>query len=134
MNKPDTQAQQKLIMVADDDQIVRMVLSEMLEQLGYEVVTATDGEEALDLFTKSHNKIHLVILDYKMPKLSGEELFGELKKLSPGVKVLLSSGYNESDNIDGLLRDGLCGLLPKPFSLTQIRDVVARILKSDCGT
>ncbi|MFO0752806.1 MAG: ATP-binding protein [Thermodesulfovibrionales bacterium] len=81
------------ILVAEDEEVVRMVLREILESYGYEVLEATDGEEAVRSFTENRGRIHLVLLDVMMPKKNGKEAFEEIRAAAPDTKVLFMSGY-----------------------------------------
>lgn len=116
------------ILIADDEDIVRMVLTEMLQQLGYHPVTASGAQEAVDAYRDMAAEISLVILDYKMPGLSGDEVFARLREMNPEVKVLISSGYSDGASMDELKRQGLSGYLQKPFSMDRIREELERIL------
>lgn len=121
-------SQSGIVLVADDDELVRMVLTDMLKELGYGVLTAADSAEALELFQANLPAISLVILDYKMPGLSGGETFDRLRETDPAVKVLLSSGHSDTIDLNELRRRGLLGFLPKPYTLARIRDKIAEII------
>ncbi|GAM08350.1 sporulation initiation phosphotransferase F [Geobacter sp. OR-1] len=95
----------------------------MLQELGFEVVTASDGKEALDIF-KSRNDIYVVILDLTMPHLDGEQTFRELRMLTPDVKVIMSSGYSEYEVTQKFAGKGLAGFIQKPYKLSTLRDVM----------
>jgi len=116
------------VLVADDDELVRMVLTDMLKQLGFGVLAASDSTEAVDLFKANLSAIKLVILDYKMPGQSGGETFDRLREADPEVKVLLSSGHSDTIDLNELRSRGLLGFLPKPYSLERIRDKIAEIV------
>ncbi|OPX19401.1 MAG: two-component system response regulator [Desulfobacca sp. 4484_104] len=83
----------KKILVADDEMSIRLLYSEELKDEGYEVLTAADGREALDIVEK--NPLDLVILDIKMPEMSGIEVLRQIKEKNPNLPVLLSSAYSE---------------------------------------
>jgi CheY-like chemotaxis protein len=116
------------VLVADDDELVRMVLCDMLRELGYSVITAAGSEEAVEVFRERHHDIHLVILDYKMPGGSGGETFDRLRETDPEVRVLLSSGHSDTIDLDELRARGLRGFLAKPYSMERIRDKIAEII------
>ncbi len=116
------------VLVADDDDLVRMVLTDMLEELGYSVLTAANSDETIETFSGNAERIRFVILDYKMPGLSGGETFDRLKEADPEVKVLLSSGHSDTIDLDKLRERGLLGFLPKPYSLARIRQKIAEII------
>ena len=108
------------ILIVDDEYPVRNVLSVSLEHLGYSVIPASGGEEALALFKSSSEKFDLVILDMLMPHLSGEEVFAELKHLDPDVRVLIISGYTTEDSIQNVLNNGGRGFIQKPFTIEDL--------------
>jgi two-component system cell cycle sensor histidine kinase/response regulator CckA len=116
------------LLVADDDELVRMVLSDMLQELGYSVLSAADSTQAVDVFRENQSQIDAVILDYKMPGLSGDEVFEELKLIDPAVKVLLSSGFSDTIDLDSLRSRGLRGFLPKPYTMERIHKELQAIL------
>ena len=120
----------ELVLVVDDEEIIRRTAKSMLERHGYTVVVADDGQKALELFQVLADKVALVLLDMTMPVLSGEETFRLMKNIQPGVKVLLSSGYNESEAIRRFTGKGLAGFIQKPYSSTALQEKVGYILKA----
>jgi CheY-like chemotaxis protein len=92
----------------------------MLESLGYTVMSATDGETAVDMYQQLSDKIDLVILDVIMPGMSGSAIFDRLKQINPRVKVLLASGYSLSGQAEDILARGCVGFIQKPFSLEKL--------------
>jgi two-component system, cell cycle sensor histidine kinase and response regulator CckA len=125
-----TAAGGELVLVVDDEEIIRRTAKSMLERHGYTVVVADDGQKALELFQVLADKVALVLLDMTMPVLSGEETFRLMKNIQPGVKVLLSSGYNESEAIRRFTGKGLAGFIQKPYSSTALQEKVGFILKT----
>ena len=118
------------ILLADDDEEVRMVICRILKQYDYRVIEAADGEEAVSIFREQHASIAIVLLDAIMPKMSGKEAYKEIIKLKPDVKVLFTSGYPSDDITQGdLLPEGV-DFLPKPASpidlLRSIRQILNR--------
>jgi CheY-like chemotaxis protein len=103
----------------------------MLEKLGYRVLTAVSGKTAIDLFTRHHSRIALVILDLIMPGLSGSDTFDKLKKIDPSVKVLLSIGYSAEGPTRKVLARGCAGFLQKPFDLQILSKKIRAVL--DCS-
>lgn len=115
------------ILIADDEAIVRMVLEEMLVRLGFEVHTAEDGRQALELFNENPDRFDLVIFDMAMPQMAGDELFYELRQIKPNVRAVLSSGYQEGNPADEMRTAGLSGFLPKPYNIIEIASELSRI-------
>ncbi|MFC1601848.1 PAS domain S-box protein [Candidatus Sumerlaeota bacterium] len=112
------------ILLVDDEQTVRTVGKLMLERIGFNVLTASDGVQALELFDQNlqagpdqdeGDKIVAVLLDLTMPNMDGEETFRELRRLQQDVRVILSSGYNEQEVTDRFAGKGLAGFIQKPY-------------------
>ncbi len=117
------------ILVVDDEEMIRVVSSAMLEELGFETVVAASGVEALTLFRSEGDHIGVVLLDQVMPGMDGVTVFKELRRIRPDIKVLLASGFSQqevSERFDGL---GLNGFLQKPYSLINFNSELSRVLK-----
>ena len=117
-------AAQRTVLIADDEDLVRHVLAQMLMKLGCRVLTAINGSEAMALFDKHSDEIDLVIFDLTMPQMDGTELFANLKKQSPDTKTLLTSGQDDLDSITEMRDAGLSGFIRKPFTLSDIKSAV----------
>ena len=120
-NNADTQ-----ILVVDDEDAIWDFVIEALQNLGYQVLLAGNGEEAIEIYKNNPNQIDLVFLDMVMPKLGGHSTFYELKAIDPKAKVLISSGYVSEDEIADLIEMGAKGFLPKPH---KIKDLAVKIRK-----
>lgn len=118
------------ILVVDDEEIVRNLSRDVLEHAGFDVLTASDGQEAIETYQNHGQDILVVVLDLTMPKLSGEETFKSLRELNGDVRVVLSSGYNEQEVVDRFVGESLTGFLQKPFEanhlLSKMREVLER--------
>jgi two-component system, cell cycle sensor histidine kinase and response regulator CckA len=118
------------ILLADDEETIRTLGRRMLQNVGFEVVTAADGRDAVDKFAANMDRIDLVILDLTMPHFDGEGCYLELRKLKPGVKVILSSGYDEQAIVSRFAGRGLAGFVQKPYTsgelLARIREALAK--------
>jgi len=119
------------VLLADDEKMVREVCKVMLSELGFTVVTAVDGEDAVRIFSARPDSIDLVILDASMPNKGGIEAFIDLRKIRPDVKVILSSGYTEIGIAEQMEDKGLNGFIQKPFTLDGLRWIITAAL---CGT
>ncbi len=108
------------ILLVDDEDLFRNAGQRVLERLGYDVVTAKDGQEALAIYRDIHEQISLVILDMIMPIMDGNETFDKLIAFDPDVKILISSGYAKDENVEALLANGASDFLQKPFDMGQI--------------
>ena len=98
--------------------------------MGYQVLTARDGEEALEIYRNNQGKIDLVILDLIMPKMEGGEVFDRLKEISPDVKILISSGYSLDGEPSKILERGAQGFIQKPFDIKQLSQSIRTILSN----
>ncbi|MFZ2949782.1 MAG: response regulator [Desulfuromonadaceae bacterium] len=114
------------ILLVDDEETIRGIGTEMLKELGFEVITAADGYEAVEAFTSTPS-VSLVILDLTMPHMDGEQCFQELRRLDPDVKVIMSSGYNEQEVTQMFIGKGLAGFLQKPYKLSSLQEVIQAI-------
>lgn len=119
-----------VVLVVDDEPMVREVTREMLTGLGYEVLTAESGPEALGIFGSRGSEIDVVILDMIMPGMGGGEVNEALQAVRPGVRVLLSSGYSLESQASEILEKGVRGFLQKPFRLDELSRKIREVLES----
>ncbi len=115
------------VLLVEDEYIVRLVLEEMLQRLGYRVLAVENGEAALALFDVHAQEIELVVFDMSMPGMSGDTLFTMLKAAAPELKTLLTTGYSDNEPIEEMRARGLNGFLPKPFTLQQVRETLSGV-------
>lgn len=108
------------VLLADDEESVRIMGARMLERIGFEVLAATDGRDAVELYRAHAGRIMLVLLDLTMPDLDGEETFRELRRVDPQVRVVMSSGYSESEIAPRFAGKRLSGFLQKPYTLETL--------------
>lgn len=113
-----------LILVADDEEVMRVTSKQILENLGYTVILAENGKDAVDLFSREKEKIDLVLLDMIMPIMSGRDCFEQLKKLDPEVTVILSSGFSKEEDLNEMRQNGLSGFICKPYLISALSKVV----------
>ncbi len=116
------------ILLVDDEDMVRRSTARVLERIGYRVLQAGDGKEALEIFRERSDDIALVLLDMAMPVMSGPETFIQFKKLNPAVRVLFFSGFSADDMASSLMAEGAVGFIQKPFLLDKLADEVAKAL------
>jgi len=121
------------ILLVDDEALFRNSCAQLLKKLGYEVLIAKSGIEAVDLYRNSEEPVCLTILDLIMPDMDGVETFYKLKELDSNIKVLIASGYCNDKNIDRLLSSGAVGFVEKPFDLTQISTTIYKALERRTG-
>jgi CheY-like chemotaxis protein len=120
---------QPVIMFADDDKICLDVSAQMLQRLGYTVLKAKDGKEAIEVYKNNRDKIDLVILDMVMP-YNGGRTFEQLKKINSDLKIMLTSGYTEDYGIRDFLKQGCVGFLQKPFDANALSQQVMDALNN----
>jgi PAS domain S-box-containing protein len=118
------------VLLVDDEETVRVVGRRMLERLGFEVVIASDGRQALEIFDADPDRFVLVLLDLSMPVMNGTECLEQLRQRGRGaaVPVVLSSGYTEEEATSRFSRQGLAGFIQKPYRLQSLREKVQGIL------
>jgi CheY-like chemotaxis protein len=121
------QGRDEIILLAEDEEKVREAGREILESLGYRVLTAADGREALDVY-RSAERVDLVVTDLVMPEIGGKELAQELKKEHPAARVLAITGHALGEDAEGLLEAGFLDLIYKPFDIGTLGAVVRRAL------
>ncbi len=119
-----------IILVADDEEDVRMMVRAMLESLEYRVLEARDGREAVDLYRERSGEIDLVLLDMMMPGMTGEEAFAEIRRISPSARSVLMSGYDDRGRIAQVVDSGFSGFLQKPFRRWELGQKVSDALGS----
>ena len=116
------------ILLVDDEEMLRSLGRELLEELGYTVYLAENGEQALEVFAAHRNEIALVILDMIMPKMGGKDAFMQLREQAPGVKVLFCSGFSCDGTGDELVKLGASGFIQKPYNRGELSRAVATAL------
>ena len=116
------------ILVADDEEDVRAMVRAMLESFGYRVLEARDGKEAVDLYRERTGRIDLVLLDMMMPRMTGEQAFAEIRRISPSARAVLASGYDDRGRIAEVLASGFSGFLQKPFRRRELGQKVSEAL------
>jgi len=117
------------ILVVDDEEGVRHVAADLLQSMGFEVMQAEDGRDALARY-QADGSIRAVLMDLTMPHLDGVETFRELRRIDPTCRVVLTSGYNEQEAIHEFLGKGLAGFVQKPFLRADLMDAIRRALEA----
>lgn len=115
-------------LVIDDEDTVVFVTQAMLEEIGFSVLTATDGPKGIELYRDHADEISVVLLDLTMPRMNGEEVFRELKKIRDDVRVILNSGYNVEEISVKFRDEGFAGFLHKPYTMPRLTEKLREVL------
>ena len=118
------------VLLVDDEEIIIDVGQGILETLGYKVLIAEGGKEAVDIYKANKDKIDMVILDMIMPDMGGGETYDRMKEVNPDIKVLLSSGYSINGQATEILKRGCNGFIQKPFSVMELSQRIREVLES----
>ena len=116
------------ILVVEDEETVRRTVERILAVLGFDVVLAQDGREAVEKFTQDAKRFKMVLLDLTMPKLDGAQVFGEIRRINPAIPVVLMSGYSEQEATAHFSGKGLAGFIQKPFDIATFQRVLKTAL------
>ena len=120
LSPSSTERPRKTILLVDDDDNIRRVTSAILTSKSYKVEEASDGLEALSLFKINPEKYDLIVTDLSMPNMTGTELASEIRKLSPSIPILLSTGHLGSGEHDEYEASGITGTIKKPWTIDQL--------------
>ncbi|HPF31566.1 MAG TPA: CheR family methyltransferase [Candidatus Sabulitectum sp.] len=112
------------ILVVDDEEVVRTVLSKLVRSLGFEVLKASDGIEAVEMFQNHADEIRLVLMDMTMPRMNGMDAFMRMREVDPAVSVIIISGHSAESTSGEMLRLGISRVLQKPVSLSALSDAI----------
>ncbi len=117
-----------LILVIDDEPVIRTTAMLMLEKLGYNTIEAGNGREGVEIYSKHRHTVQLILLDMIMPVMDGSECFTELRRINPEVRVIISSGFSRNADLAKLREEGLCGFIKKPYTITELGKTVAQAI------
>jgi CheY-like chemotaxis protein len=116
------------ILIVDDEQDLRLILSEILEHLGFTVFTCKDGLDAVEYYKLHHENIDAVIVDLVMPRMGGHECIKLLKQIDPSARILVSSGYNLVSDTQQIIAKGIAGFIQKPYLASEISRILFETL------
>ena len=119
------------ILLVDDAELFRSVGQEILNECGYKVITATDGEGALELYCKEQKRIDLVLLDLTMPGMNGRECLEELLKVNPRLKVVMTCSGIRGGSTRKLIESRAKGFLSKPYEIGEFPRMIREVLDGD---
>ncbi|HSO18629.1 MAG TPA: response regulator, partial [Desulfosarcina sp.] len=116
------------VLLVDDEAMILDVGKAMLERLGYRVLTAGGGREAVECLSQQGGTINLVILDMIMPGMDGGETFDRVREIAPAMPVILSSGYSINGQATDIMARGCSGFIQKPFNIGELSNHVRQVL------
>jgi len=119
---------ERTVLLVDDEKIIRTTTSRILQRLGYDVITAADGIEAVETYREHVDTVSCVVLDLTMPRMGGEEALHELRKIRCDVPVIMTSGYNKDEVTQMFIGHGLAGFLQKPYKITELGQTLQRAI------
>jgi CheY-like chemotaxis protein len=119
------------ILFVDDEDIILNVGEKMLIKMGYDALSANNGQKALDLYRENQGKIDLVLLDMVMPDMGGGETYDRLKEINPDIKVLLASGYSIEGQATEIINRGCNGFIQKPFNMSDLSQKIRAVLDKE---
>jgi two-component system cell cycle sensor histidine kinase/response regulator CckA len=120
----------KTILVIDDEEMIRDIAHDMLNHLGYNIMTAGDGESAVELFKEKSHSIDLVLVDLIMPRMNGMLCLQKLKEINKNIPVIVASGISEVSKKRSAMEQGAHGYLEKPYSIKSLKEICASVLES----
>ena len=118
----------EMILLVDDERLILDVGKPILESLGYSVLSAESGKEAVEIVKEKKDELDLVILDMIMPQMDGEQAYDLIKEIVPNMKVLLSSGYSINGQAQKILDKGCNGFIQKPFNMVELSRKIRTII------
>lgn len=126
--EPELSPGEGLILIIDDEELIRNNAAELLTECGYQVIQAEDGVQGVEIYQQMQEQIDAVLLDLVMPIMSGKETYTALRDINPQVRVLLSSGFRQDERVDEILAAGAKGFIQKPYTLQDLSQRVKTIL------
>jgi CheY-like chemotaxis protein len=124
---PPSATKADTVLIVDDEEVIRLLCTAMVEQLGYQPLCAVDGLDGVEKFRANATRIACVILDLTMPRMDGMTALIEMRRIKPDVKVILSSGYDAQEATQRFVGHGVAGFLQKPYRLEALQAMMERV-------
>jgi CheY-like chemotaxis protein len=118
----------ELILIVDDEVLIRQVTQRTLEAFGYQVLTAEDGIEAIACYAQHSTEIRAVLMDMVMPNMDGVTAIKTLRKINPDVNIIVTSGLKTSDKVSAAFEENIYGLLVKPYTAEELLNTLQEAL------
>ena len=119
------------ILLVEDEEVLRELGTDLLNSFGYEVITASNGKEALEIYKREGERISLVILDLIMPEMDGKQCLVEILRVDPQARILIASGYSENGPITRTPLTGAKGFVEKPYNMRKLLQTIRDVLDAD---
>lgn len=117
-----------MVMIVDDEMLVRDAVADILELYGVDVICASSGPESIEIYRKRQQEIKAIVLDMQMPGMDGRDTYYALKKLDPNVTVLMSSGYSSNDISAHFQPGEIAGVLQKPYNIETLTTTIQSLI------
>ena len=117
-----------MILIIDDETAIRDAVTDILEMVDVTTISATNGKDGIGLFQENHSEIQAILLDMRMPIMSGAETYRALRQLDPQIPIILSSGYDDAENTAAFHGDANVKFLHKPYSIDTLIEMVQATL------
>lgn len=130
---PGMRPSEGTVLVVDDEPTLATATSRLLHSMGFEVLIATGGRQAVEICRARGDEIDVVLLDLVLQEMTSVETLRQLRSLRPGIRVLLTSGYGKQESVDGFAGMRLDGFLPKPYGYTELKNAVRAVLAPRTG-
>lgn len=121
---------QKTVFVIDDEEMIREIAQDMLNHMGYNVIMAQDGVEAVEIFKEKGHEIDLVLVDLIMPRMNGVVCFQKIKEINKDIPIIVASGLGELSKKKSILEMGAAGYLEKPYSIKALNEIFSNVLQN----
>jgi two-component system, cell cycle sensor histidine kinase and response regulator CckA len=128
---PVLSSKKETILVVDDETQILALIERLLVRCGYRVILAENGRHAITIYENKKNSIDLVILDLIMPEVDGKDCLTKLQKMNPAIKVILTTGFTADSSAHELIKDGVLGVIEKPFELPQLSQIIYNAFHSE---
>ena len=122
------EANQQTILLVDDEESIRDLVTSALSRFGYKVITASNGMEAIEIYKEKQDLIALVVLDLMMPEMDGRRCLSEILEIDPDAFILVATGNSESDETSKIQSNLLKGFIRKPFDISDLMRLIRKAL------